>query len=77
MAGNVVYHLEFHDRQGRHYFGSIAAIYDIFTPKEVGVSKSRLWAYKIEEGKPYRNRVCVIYRGEVRRKRNGNLELDK
>jgi hypothetical protein len=52
-----------------HYFGSISAIYEKFTSKEIGVSKSRLWSYGIEPDKPYKNKICTIYRDEIYRKK--------
>lgn len=54
MNGNTIYHVCFGDND-HHYFGSITAIFDKFTPVELGVSKSRLWTFGITENKPYRN----------------------
>lgn len=71
MNGNTIYHVCFGD-DNHHYFGSVAAIYDKFTPLDLGVSKSRLWAYGITETHPYRNAKCIIYRGKIRRKRMQN-----
>ena len=68
MNGNTIYHVCFGD-DNHHYFGSIAAIFDTFTPVELGVSKSRLWSYGITETKPYRNNNCIIYRGVIHRKK--------
>ena len=65
--GNTIYHLVY---GGRHYyFGSIASIYEAFTPNELGVSIHTLWAYKITEGHPYIGKQCEVRRGEIRRKR--------
>lgn len=68
MNGTTIYHVCFGD-DNHHYFGSIAAIYDTFNPVELGVSKSRLWAYGITEQRPYRNNKCIIYRGMIHRKK--------
>jgi hypothetical protein len=68
MNGNTIYHVCFGD-DNHHYFGSIAAIFDTFTPVELGVSKSRLWSYGITETRPYRNNKCIIYRGVIHRKK--------
>ena len=68
MNGNSIYHVCFGDND-HHYFGSITAIFDKFTPVELGVSKSRLWAFGITENKPYRNDQSIIYRGVIHRKK--------
>ena len=68
MYGDKVYHVCFGDND-HHYFGSITAIFDKFTPVELGVSKSRLWAFGIAKNKPYRNDKCIIYRGVIHRKK--------
>ena len=68
MNGNTIYHVCFGDNN-HHYFGSITAIFDKFTPVELGVSKSRLWSFGIFEKKPYRNDKCIIYRGIIHRKK--------
>ena len=67
MNGNTIIHLQIGDEH--HYFGSISAIYESFTPDQIGVSLSRLWSYGIKPDKPYRNKICTIYRGEIRRKK--------
>ena len=48
MNGTTIYHVSFGDDEN-YYFGSIAAIYDHFTPSQLGVSASRLWNYGITE----------------------------
>lgn len=68
MYGQTIYHVSFGD-DDNHYFGSIAAIYDHFTPHELGVSASRLWNYGITEQKPYRNNKVIIRRGVLQRKK--------
>lgn len=73
MNGNTIYHVKFSD-DSHAYFGSIAAIFDTFTPERLGVSKSRLWSFGITPERPYRNKICTIYRGEIHRKR-GNRKF--
>ena len=68
MNGTTIYHVSFGD-DDNHYFGSIAAIYDQFTPQQLGVSASRLWNYGITETKPYRNDKVIIRRGMIHRKK--------
>ena len=50
-------------------FGGIAAIFDVFTAKELKVSKSRLYQVRIEIDKPYKNKVCTISKEVVHRKK--------
>lgn len=66
VSGNTVYHVKLGD-DIHSYFGSIAAIFDTFTPERLGVSKSRVWSFGITPEQPYRNKVCTIYRGEIHR----------
>ena len=68
MNGTTTYHVSFGD-DDNHYFGSIAAIFDHFTPSQLGVSASRLWNYGITETKPYRNNTVIIRRGVIQRKK--------
>lgn len=68
MNGDTIYHVCLGGQLNR-YFGSIAAIYDVFTRQDIGVTKERLWAYGIEEDKPYQNKKCVIRKGVIHRKR--------
>lgn len=68
MNGNTLYHVQFGDNDN-HYFGSIAAIFEQFTPERLSVSKSRLWSYGITPERPYKNKICTIYRGEIHRKK--------
>lgn len=63
----TVFHVEF--RSGTHlYFGSIAAIFDLFDPSALGVKQHRLYDFNIEEDKPYSNKICTIRKGIIRRK---------
>lgn len=68
MNGKTIYHLCFNENK-HYYFGSISAIYDMFSPKELGVSKSYLWSFKISSEKPYKNKKCTIFKGEIQRKK--------
>jgi hypothetical protein len=68
MNGNTVYHVSFGDDDNT-YFGSISAIFDIFTPERLGVSKSRLWSYGITPERPYRNNRIIIRKGVIIRKK--------
>lgn len=76
MNGNTILHVCFGD-DNHHYFGSIAAIFETFTPKQLGVSKSRLWSYRITPERPYKNKNCIIYRGEIHRKKGNRTNKSK
>ena len=51
-----------------HYFGSLSAIYDKFTPAQIVCGLETLWKAKIETGNPKRARRCVISKHELFRK---------
>lgn len=50
------------------YFGSLAAIYEVFTPEQVGCKVERLWNAGITDGKPYANKLCIVTRETMTRK---------
>lgn len=68
MNGKTIYHVSFGDDEN-YYFGSLAAIYDRFTPSEMGVSLARLYDVAITPEKPYRNDKCIIRKGFLQRKK--------
>lgn len=68
MNGKTIYHVCLGDNE-HYYFGSITAIYDKFSPEQIGVSRNRLWSFGITEEQPYRNKKCIVYRGEIHRKK--------
>lgn len=78
--GNTLFHLNFKSTGKDHYFGSIAAIYDRFTAKDLGVGRTRLYDFDIEEDKPYSNKICTIKKSVLHRKpgnRRGEKKLTK
>lgn len=74
MNGTTIYHVQFGDGSN-HYFGSIAAIFDHFSPDEIGITKTSLWTYGITLEKPYKNRICTIYKGVIYRKKGNRNNL--
>lgn len=50
------------------YFGSLAAIYELFSPQQLGVALRTLWNKKTADGNPYLGEKCVITREELIRK---------
>ena len=56
------------DNETDFYFGSIAAIYETFTPTEIGCGVRRLWAVKISPVTPYMNKKCTVSIHQLLRK---------
>ncbi len=44
------------------FFSSLSAIYQIFTPEQIGCNVKRLWNLKLSAGNPYTGRLCRITR---------------
>ena len=70
--GKVIKVTFFKPVQGDLYFGSLAAIYEMFTPAQIGCNLETLWGAKIEPGRPKATRSCVISKHEVYRKKQDN-----
>lgn len=62
-----IIHIEFHTGS-HHYFGSISAIFGVFAPDTIGISKKSLWNYDFEKRGPYVNKKCIIRIGLINRK---------
>lgn len=56
------------DGESEYFFGSLSAIYERFTPDQIGCSKETLWSSKITPESPKATTKCVIYKHEVIRK---------
>ena len=61
----TVYHLHFFNetmQKQDYYFGSIKAIYEVFTIKQIGIQASSLYNFKLDEIKNpvYENSICRI-----------------
>lgn len=59
----TVIHVEVDGRH--HYFGSLASIFDIFTPQQLGITYGSLRNYGLSEDKPYQNSHCIIRKGNL------------
>lgn len=66
--GQTIYHVSFGDDE-HYYYGSLAAVFDHFTPSQLGVSLARLYDVAITPDKPYRNDKCIIRKGILQRKK--------
>lgn len=61
----------FHSKDGgatEFYFGSLAAIYEMFDAAEIGCRLEALWAAGIDEANPKATRLCVISKHSLYRK---------
>lgn len=76
MAENeTIIKVNFHapvNGSSEHYFGSLAAIYDVFTPEQIGCQLGTLWDFGISVGKPKLTKFCVISKHRVHRKPQKN-----
>ena len=52
------------------FFHSLAAIYDLFTPYQVGCKVSQLYKVGVRQGIPYEGRKCRVSREPIRRKKS-------
>lgn len=73
----TIYHLHFEKipRNGElqnkdFYFGSISAIYDVFTKNQIGIQASSLYNFKLDKdlNPIYRNSRCWIKKDVLRTK---------
>lgn len=69
--GNII-KLTFKHPRREFYFGSLAAIYDMFSVEQIGCAVEVLWAYNIEHGKPFENAQCIISKETLTRKKRKN-----
>lgn len=65
----TVIHLEINGEH--HYFGSIASIYDYFTPQDIGVVYGTLRNYGLSPEHFYQNAKCIIRKGVLHQKAGG------
>ena len=60
------------DGKREYFFGSLAAIYDMFTPYQIGCNLATLWKAGVEPGKPKKTKKCIVSKYEVHRKEQRN-----
>lgn len=60
------------DDRTEFFFTSLSAIYDTFTPDQVGCKVSRLWNIGVSQGQPYVGRLCQITKEETTAKKQNN-----
>lgn len=72
---HCIYKLVFHvppvgHQTAEFFFHSLAAIYDLFTPSQVGCKVSQLYKVGVRQGIPYEGRKCRVSREPIRRKKS-------
>lgn len=50
------------------YFGSLAAIYELFTPEQIGCKLETLWNYSLDYGESKITTYCIITKEIIYRK---------
>lgn len=65
----TVIHLEIGGEH--HYFGSIANMYEYFTPQQLGISYGALRNFGLSNEKSYTNSKCTIRKGLLLSKSGG------
>ena len=56
------------DDRKEFYFHSLAAIYEVFTARQIGCKVTRLWNIGVSHGTPYEGRRCKITKEQILRK---------
>jgi len=51
-----------------YYFGSLSAIYDVFSVEQIGCTVGHLWNIKVSNGERYENDKCTITQETLIRK---------
>lgn len=57
----TVIHVQINEEH--YYFGSIANMYEFFTPEQIGITYGALRNYGLNFDKPYQNSKCIIRKG--------------
>lgn len=75
MSEEFIYRVEFKvppllgvDERTEFFFHSLAAIYEVFTAKQIGCKVTRLWNIGVSHGNPYEGRRCKITKERILRK---------
>ena len=61
----TVIHLNIKEDDTHHYFGSIANIFEYFSPEELGITYGSLRKYGLSYKNPYQNTKCIIRKGTL------------
>ena len=60
------------DERTEFFFHSLSAIYETFSPEQVGCRVSRLWNIGVAQGNEYLGRLCRITKEPIMRKKRIN-----
>lgn len=63
MKERTVIHLHLLEDDSHHYFGSIANMFEFYTPQQLGVTYGSLRNIGLSSDKPYINSKCEIRKG--------------
>ena len=81
MKHEYIYRVSFkaqpldNDPRTDFFFSSMSAIYEVFTPEQIGCKVNRLWNYGVGIGCTYENALCTITQHKLTRKaQNKRLE---
>lgn len=72
LTESALIRVDFFEPKETFYFGSLAAIYEAFTPKQVGCKIEALWAARITFGQPKATKKCLVSKHRLLRKRQSN-----
>ena len=70
----TVIHLYIKENDTHHYFGSIANVFEYFSPDILGISYGSLRNYGLSNEKTFQNSKCIIRKGTLLSK-SGNSVL--
>ena len=68
MATTSIIHLQLLDTDEHYYFGSLVALTDMFGKDKIGITYSSLRSYISLNDYPFRNKKCIIRKGEFHTK---------
>lgn len=72
----TVIHLYIKENDTHHYFGSIANVFEYFSPDILGISYGSLRNYGLSNEKTFQNSKCIIRKGTLLSK-SGNRAKNK
>lgn len=64
----TIIHIYIKGTRENRYFGSPSALFEAFTPNEVGIARQSLLNYWQKTKKAYENEKCIIRKGKLERK---------
>lgn len=68
MATPIIIHLQLKETDEHYYFGSLAALSDMFGKDKIGITYASLRSYVSLHDYPFENKKCIIRKGELYRK---------